>query len=125
MMGGFLFYSGRTYPNLRTPQALEAHLASDEPGGSRALVLIKADDFETAAAALPFPVVEARRFASRRLPGASGSGDYLLVVRPLTPSGETPPPGAPPLGTPPRILPAPEPATRTGAPPYNEPPKGG
>ncbi len=125
MMGGFLFYSGRTYPNLRTPQTLAAHLESDEPGGSRALVLIKADDFEAAAATLPFPVIEARRFASRRLPGATGSGDYLLVVRPLAPPGETSPSGTPTPGSPPRSAPAPEAATRDGAPPYNEPPKGG
>ncbi|HUD72265.1 MAG TPA: glycosyltransferase family 39 protein [Dongiaceae bacterium] len=125
MMGGFLFYSERTYPNLRTPQALEAHLQSDEPGGSRALVLIKADDFDEAAAALPFKVVEARRFTSRRLPGASGSGDFLLVVRPLAPSDETPPPGAPRPETPARNAPSPNTASRIGSPPYNEPPKGG
>jgi 4-amino-4-deoxy-L-arabinose transferase-like glycosyltransferase len=90
MMGGFLFYSGRTYPNLATAEALRQHLESDLPDGSRALVLMRADEFDAAAAALPFPVVEARRFTSRRLPGASaGSGDYLLVARPYngTPRG--------------------------------------
>lgn len=82
MMGGFLFYSGRTYTNLPTFDALRRHLESDEPAGSRAIVLMRAEEFDAVAAALPFKVVEARRFTSRRLPGASaGSGDYLLVTR--------------------------------------------
>lgn len=115
MLGGFLFYSARTYPNLRTPEALRTHLESDQPGGARALVLMKAGDFEAVAAALPFPVVEARRFTSRRLPGAAGSGDFLLVARPPASSAEPVPAAAPPPGA----------ASRSGGHPYNDRPKGG
>jgi len=84
MLGGFLFYSGRTYPNLRDAEDLRRHLESDEADGRRALVLMRGGAFDEAARSLPFPILEARRYAFRRLPGASAgaaSADYVLVVR--------------------------------------------
>jgi 4-amino-4-deoxy-L-arabinose transferase-like glycosyltransferase len=84
MMGGFLFYSGRTYPNLRDIEDLRRHLESDKPDAGRALVLMRGGVFDEAARALPFPILEARRYAFRKMPGAergAGAGDYVLVVR--------------------------------------------
>ena len=84
MMGGFLFYSGRTYPNLRDAGELRRHLESDQAGGGRALVLMRSGAFDEAARLLPFPILEARRYAFRKMPGAgagAGAGDYVLVVR--------------------------------------------
>jgi hypothetical protein len=82
MLGGFLFYSGRTYPNLADADALRRHLETDQAGGGRAIVLMRAREMEEAARSLPFPILEARRFAFRRLPGAEGdAGDYVLVLR--------------------------------------------
>jgi len=84
MMGGFLFYSGRTYPNLRDAEELRRHLESDQAGGGRALVLMRSGAFDEAARALPFPILEARRYVFRKMPGVergAGAGDYVLVVR--------------------------------------------
>jgi hypothetical protein len=84
MMGGFLFYSGRTYPNLHDADELRRHLESDQAGGGRALVLMRSGAFDAAARSLPFPILEARRYAFRKMPGAERgveAGDYVLVVR--------------------------------------------
>jgi hypothetical protein len=88
MMGGFLFYSGRTWPNLRDADELRRHLESDREGGGRALVLMRRSLFDEAARSLPFPILEARRYAGRRSPGDDGgaaAGGYILVVRPPAP----------------------------------------
>jgi len=86
MMGGFLFYSGRTYPRLGNADDLRHYLEGDQAGGGRALVLMPSGLFDEAARSLPFPILEARRFAFRKLPRANagarpGAGDFLLVVR--------------------------------------------
>jgi 4-amino-4-deoxy-L-arabinose transferase-like glycosyltransferase len=82
-IGGLLYYTGRTLPVLRGPDDLQAHLASAEtPGGSRALVLMRATVFEEAARALPFPLVESRRWRPMAVPWeAEGANDFILAAR--------------------------------------------
>jgi len=81
MLGGFLFYSERTYPNLLDAKALADHLAGNDPTGPRSLALMRVEDFEKVAGTLPFPVTEARRYVFPTLPGAPGPSDYVLAVR--------------------------------------------
>ena len=81
MLGGFLFYSDGTYPNLLDAKALADHLAGNDPAGPRSLALMRVEDFEKVAGTLPFPVAEARRYVFPTLPGAPGSSDYVLAVR--------------------------------------------
>jgi hypothetical protein len=83
MVGGFLFYSGRTFPNLRDPEHLKQHLegGSGDPFGSRPIVLMRAAAFDAAAAALPFPIREVRRYTTPTLlRSQAGEGDYILVA---------------------------------------------
>jgi 4-amino-4-deoxy-L-arabinose transferase-like glycosyltransferase len=92
-MGGFLFYAGRTFPNLLETADLRRHFESDGEGGGRALVLMRGDSFEEASRALPFPIVEARRYSGRKMPGAdaeAAAGDYVLAVRAPAPAGAAP-----------------------------------
>ena len=81
MLGGFLFYSERTYPNLLDAKALAGHLAGNDPTGHRSLALMRVEDFEEVAGTLPFPVAEERRYVFPTLPGAPGSSGYVLAVR--------------------------------------------
>ncbi len=82
MLGGFLFYSGRTYPNVRDAKGLPDHLAGDDAPDSRSLVLMQSDDFDAIARVLPFPMAVARRYTFPTLPGERpGSSDYVLAVR--------------------------------------------
>jgi hypothetical protein len=108
MLGGFLFYSGRTWPNLGDADALRRHLESDTGEGGRALVLMRAATFAEAAQALPFPILEARRYTYRKMPGAGrggASGDYILAARAPSPASvpdPAPAPQDPALAAPPR-----------------------
>ena len=82
-MGGLLYYAGRALPVLSGPGELEAHFApADAPGGSRALVLMRAPVFEETARSLPFPLVEARRWRPSAVPWeAEGVNDFILAAR--------------------------------------------
>jgi hypothetical protein len=82
-VGGFLFYAGRTIPNLRDPDALARHLASGgEAPGPRPFALLRAPAAEEVAPRLPFPVREARRYRHPTLPWEKpGGNDYVLLTR--------------------------------------------
>jgi len=82
-VGGFLFYSGRTFPNLRDLEGLGSHLAAggDAPG-PRPFALMRAPALAEVAPLLPFPVQEARRYRHPTLPWEKpGENDYVLVTR--------------------------------------------
>jgi 4-amino-4-deoxy-L-arabinose transferase-like glycosyltransferase len=82
-LGQLLFYAGRTLPDLRTPEDLRRHLDADAGGtGPRALVVMRAPLFDAAAAAIPFAIVEARRWPIRTAPWEpAGVNDFILAVR--------------------------------------------
>jgi len=84
-IGGFTFYAGRTWPNLRSLDALARHLAGREGTGEElerpgeALALVKDSDLERVRAGLPFPIEEVRRFRYRTRPGSDATNDYVLL----------------------------------------------
>ena len=83
-VGGFLFYAGRTWPNLRETEDLRSHLERDGEGGGRALVLMSRASFEEASRTLPFPIREVWSWSGRRMPGAdagAAAADFILVAR--------------------------------------------
>ena len=81
-LGGLLFYSGRTFPLLDSPEDLRLHLEADDAAGPRALAFLRATEMSAAAADLPFPLVPWRRIKIRSAPWERpGSNDYLLVRR--------------------------------------------
>ena len=87
-IGGFTFYAGRTWPNLRTLDALARHLEADEQGEPRVpgepLVLVKDSDLERVRAGLLDPPREVRRFQYRTRPGSDATNDYVLLAGPPT-----------------------------------------
>ncbi|HZM70223.1 MAG TPA: glycosyltransferase family 39 protein [Candidatus Cryosericum sp.] len=82
-LGGFLFYAGRTFPNLHDPEELTSHLApGGEAPGPRTFALMRAPALEEVAPRVPFPLLEARRYRKPDLPWEkSGKNDYILVTR--------------------------------------------
>lgn len=82
-LGGFLFYSGRTFPNLHDPDALARHLsAGGEDPGPRPFALLRAPAVGEIAPLLPFPVLEARRYRRPTLPWEKpGENDFILLTR--------------------------------------------
>jgi 4-amino-4-deoxy-L-arabinose transferase-like glycosyltransferase len=79
-IGGFCFYSGRTWRNVRTVDGLAGHLEAGGPG--EALALVKGTDLDRVRAGLPFPIEEVERWRYRARPGGdSGNNEYLLVRR--------------------------------------------
>ena len=92
-IGGFCFYSGRTWRNIRSVDGLASHLEAGAPG--EALALLKGTDLDRARAGLPFPIEEVERWRYRSRPGDAGN-DYLLVRR----AGEAPADGRAGAGSP-------------------------
>jgi 4-amino-4-deoxy-L-arabinose transferase-like glycosyltransferase len=82
-LGGFCFYSGRTWPNLRTLDALAGHLE----GAGEPLALLRGTDVERVRAGLPFPIEDVERWRSRPRPGGDAGNEYLLVRRAAGSSG--------------------------------------
>jgi len=85
-MGGFTFYAGRTWPNLRGLDALARHFdeereAGDPPRTDEPLALIKDSDLSRVSAGLPFRLEEVRRYRYRMRPGSDATNDYVLLRR--------------------------------------------
>jgi hypothetical protein len=82
-LGGFLFYAGRTFPNLHDDGDLTRHLAaSGDAPGPRTFALMRAPALEEVAPRVPFPLLEARRYRKPDLPWEKpGKNDYVLVTR--------------------------------------------
>ncbi len=84
MLGGYLFYAGRTFPNLRSLEELNGHLRADPgaPGGSRSLALLREDVYQEVAPRLEMKTAIASRFES----GTQGIGSVrrwpILLVAP-------------------------------------------
>jgi 4-amino-4-deoxy-L-arabinose transferase-like glycosyltransferase len=66
MLGGYLFYAGRTFPNLGTLEQLKDYLMTDAglPDGSRSLVLMREDVYQEVAPKLAVKTTIASRFES-------------------------------------------------------------
>jgi dolichyl-phosphate-mannose-protein mannosyltransferase len=98
-IGGFCFYAGRTWPNLKGSDALARHLAGAGPGdganaGGASLALLKAEDFDRVAASLPFPIEEVERWRYRGRPGQESRSDFVLIRRAAATPSAPPPAGA-------------------------------
>ena len=76
-IGGFTFYAGRTWRNLRDLDELESFMTS----GSVTLALVKDSDLERVRARLP-DLVEVKRFRYRTRPGSDATNDYVLLHLP-------------------------------------------
>ena len=83
MLGGFLFYAGRTFPNLPDAESLKRHLESVGEGpGPKPFVLMQSGVAADVASGLPFTLEEARRYSPPRLPWIeTGRKDYVIVTR--------------------------------------------
>jgi len=86
-IGGFTFYAGRTWPNLRGLDTLARHFDAapgDPPRTDEPLALVKDSDLERVSAGLPFPLEAVRRYRYRMRPGSDATNDYVLVRRGVT-----------------------------------------
>jgi 4-amino-4-deoxy-L-arabinose transferase-like glycosyltransferase len=100
MLGGPLFYAGRTFPNLRALEDLDAHLSGPRPEiGPRPMALMREGRYEAVRPRLRVPTVAARRFARPAAPLGRPDEAFVLVV-PADAIGarETPAPAAVPAG---------------------------
>jgi 4-amino-4-deoxy-L-arabinose transferase-like glycosyltransferase len=78
-IGGFTFYAGRTWPNLRSIEALARHLDSDDRSQGMPLALVRDSDLERVRAGLLFPPAEVGRYRYRTRPWSDATNDYVLV----------------------------------------------
>ena len=86
MLGGYLFYSRLTFPNLDHPEQLRRHLGDEviDLRRPRPFALIRASDYEEIAPALGVETEVVRRYRSPTWKDESAPGDdlYLIVRRP-------------------------------------------
>jgi 4-amino-4-deoxy-L-arabinose transferase-like glycosyltransferase len=81
MLGEVLFYAGRTFPNLRSVEDLEAHLSGPRPAvGPRPMALMLESRHAALAPRLRVPTIVARRFAHPAPPVGHPSDSLVLVV---------------------------------------------
>jgi 4-amino-4-deoxy-L-arabinose transferase-like glycosyltransferase len=81
MLGELLFYAGRTFPNLRRVEDLEAHLSGPVPAiGPRPMALVLESRHAGVVSRLRVPTIAARRFAHPEPPVGHPSESLVLVV---------------------------------------------